>query len=106
MGLYHQRWEIEAAFRELKSTLLEGRVLRSKTVLLMEQEIYALLIVEQVLRTVMSEATNAMPGLDPDRASFTVALAKACDTVLLGTESDERQVAPEMAVRGGWCWLG
>ncbi len=87
MGVYHQRWEVETAFRELKSTLLGGRVLRSKTVLLVEQEIYALLIVEQVLRTVMSEATNAVPGVDPDRASFTVALETARDTVLAGPPS-------------------
>lgn len=84
MGVYHQRWEIETAFRELKSTMLGGRVLRSKNVLLVEQEIYALLIVEQVLRTVMSEAANAVPGLDPDRVSFTVALATARDTILAG----------------------
>lgn len=91
MGLYHERWEIETAFRELKSTLLQGRVLRSRTVQLVEQEIYALLIVEQLLRTVMSEATNVVPGLDPDRASFTVALSMAKDLVILGPTARTRQ---------------
>lgn len=84
MGLYHQRWEIETAFREIKSTMGGGRVLRSRTVALVEQEIYALLIAEQLLRTVMSEATNAIPGLNPDRASFTIALTLARDTIILG----------------------
>lgn len=84
MGLYHQRWEIETAFREIKSTMGGGRVLRSRTVVLVEQEIYALLIAEQLLRTVMSEATNAVPGLAPDRASFTIALTLARDTIILG----------------------
>ena len=29
--LYHQRWEIETAYLELKSTILGGRVLRART---------------------------------------------------------------------------
>lgn len=91
MGLYHERWEIETTFREIKSTLLQGRVLRSRTVQLVEQEIYALLIVEQLLRTAMSEATNAVPGLDPDRASFTIALTTAKDLVILGPAASTRQ---------------
>lgn len=88
MGLYHERWEIETTFREIKSTLLQGQVLRSKSVLLVEQEIYALLIVEQLLRTVMSEATNVVAGLDPDRASFTIALTMARDLLVLGHAVD------------------
>ena len=31
IGLYHERWEIETAFFELKSTILGGRVLRART---------------------------------------------------------------------------
>ena len=86
MGLYHERWEIETTFREIKTTMGGGRVLRSRTLALVEQEIYAPLIAEQLLRTVMSEATNAIPGLAPDRASFTIALTLARDTIILGPE--------------------
>jgi hypothetical protein len=95
LRLYHERWEIETAFREIKSTMLGGRVLRSRTVALVEQEIYAVLIAEQLLRTAMSEATNAVPGLDPDRASFTIALTTARDTVILGP-------APRACPGQGW----
>jgi hypothetical protein len=42
---------------------------------------YALLIVYQVLRTAMTDATDSRPGLDPDRASFTTALNTARDQV-------------------------
>ena len=84
MHLYHERWEIETTFREIKCTMLAGRVLRSRTVQLVEQEIYALLIAEQMLRTVMSEATNAVPSLDADRASFTIALTAARDLLNRG----------------------
>ncbi|WP_285475559.1 IS4 family transposase, partial [Actinoplanes sp. NBRC 101535] len=47
--LYHQRWEIETAYLELKSTILGGRVLRSRTPDGIDQEIHALLIVYQLL---------------------------------------------------------
>lgn len=75
--LYHQRWEIETAYLELKSSILGGRVLRARTPDGIDQELHALLIVYQVLRTVMTDATDSRPGLDPDRASFTTALNAA-----------------------------
>jgi Insertion element 4 transposase N-terminal/Transposase DDE domain len=77
--LYHQRWEIETAYLELKSTILGGRVLRARTPEGIDQEIHALLIVYQLLRTAMVDATDSQPGLDPDRASFTTALHAARD---------------------------
>jgi hypothetical protein len=80
--LYHQRWEIETAYLELKSSILGGRVLRARTPTGVEQEVYALLVVYQLLRTAMADATAARTGLDPDRASFTIALQTARDQVI------------------------
>lgn len=80
--LYHQRWEIETAYLELKSSILNGRVLRARTPDGIRQEIYALLSVYQLLRTAMVDATDSQPGLDPDRASFTTALNTARDQVV------------------------
>jgi hypothetical protein len=82
VGLYHQRWEIETAYLELKSSILGGRVLRARTPEGIDQEIHALLIVYQVLRTAMTDATDSRPGLDPDRASFTTALNTARDQLV------------------------
>jgi hypothetical protein len=68
--LYHERWEIESAFDELK-THLRGRevVLRSKTPSLVEQEFYGLLLTHYALRRLMHEA--ALHGrADPDEISF------------------------------------
>ena len=79
IGLYHQRWEIETCFAELKSTSLGGRVLRSRTPAGITQEIYALLITYQVLRIAISDTTLHRPEIDPDRGSFTVALHAARD---------------------------
>ena len=80
--LYHQRWEIETAYLELKSSILGGRVLRARTPDGVQQELYALLIVYHLLRTAMVDATDSRPGLDPDRASFTTALNAARDQIV------------------------
>jgi hypothetical protein len=79
--LYHERWEIETCYLELKSTILGGRVLRTRTPTRIEQETYALLIVYQLLRTAIADAALAA-GIDPDRASFTVALNTARDQLV------------------------
>lgn len=80
--LYHDRWEIETAYCELKQTILGGRVLRSRTPDGLEQEIYALLITYQSLRTAICDATLHNPEIDPDRGSFTVALGAARDQLI------------------------
>jgi phage baseplate assembly protein W len=81
--LYHERWEIETAYLELKSTILGGRVLRARTPDGIEQEIYALLVTYQAIRTAIADAASTAPGTDPDRASFAVALNAARDQVIL-----------------------
>jgi hypothetical protein len=80
--LYHRRWEIETAYLELKSSILGGRVLRARTPTGIEQEVYALLVAYQLLRTAIADATSTQPGLDPDRASFTIAWQTARDQVI------------------------
>ena len=47
-----------------------------------EQEIYALLAVYQIIRIAIADATGSAPGTDPDRASFTIALEAALDPVI------------------------
>jgi hypothetical protein len=81
--LYRERWEIETAYLELKSTILGGRVLRARTPDGVDQEVWALLVTYQALRTAMTDAASTVPGTDPDRASFTVALNAARDQVIL-----------------------
>jgi len=69
-ALYHERWEIETAFDELK-THLRGRqiTLRSKTPDLVRQEFYGLMMAHFAIRGLMHEA--ALWGdVDPDRLSF------------------------------------
>ena len=80
--LYHQRWEIETCYLELKSTTLGGRVLRARTPAGISQEVYALLTAYQALRLAMTDATASQPTTSPDRASFTIALNTARDQII------------------------
>jgi hypothetical protein len=80
--LYHERWEIEIAFLELKQTILDGRVLRARTPAGIDQEIYALLVTYQALRIAIADATLGQRHVDPDRASFTIALNTARDQLI------------------------
>jgi hypothetical protein len=75
--LYHERWEHEVAYLALRHTLLGGRVLRSEDPAGLQQEIWALLALYQALRRAMVTAVETIPGTDPDRASFTIALETA-----------------------------
>ena len=77
--LYHERWEIESAYLALRHTLLEGRVLRSGDRPGVQQELWALLTLYQLLRRAMVDAIETRPGTNPDRASFTTALEAARD---------------------------
>ena len=80
--LYHERWEIETAYCELKSAPGAGRVLRARRPRGVLQEVWALLCAYQALRTAMADAVLTSPGTDPDRASFTVALTAARDQII------------------------
>lgn len=69
---YHQRWEIENGFAEIKNRLRgAGFILRSKAPELICQEIYALLTVYQAL-CALEMRTAEHGGIDPDRISFTI----------------------------------
>jgi hypothetical protein len=68
--VYHERWEEELAFDEIK-THLSGRAvpIRSKTPAGVVQEIYGLMLAHYVVRRVMHDAA-VVAGQDPDRLSF------------------------------------
>ena len=69
-ALYHERWEIETAFDELKTHLRGARiVLRSKTPDLVRQEFYGLLMAHFAVRGLMHEAALSADE-DSDRLSI------------------------------------
>ncbi len=80
--LYHERWEIEIAYLALRHTILDGHPLRSGDRPGLEQEIWALLTLYQLLRMAMVTAVESRPATNPDRASFTTALQAARDQLV------------------------
>ncbi len=77
IALYHERWQHEIAYLALRHTLLTGRVLRSCDPEGLKQEMWALLALYQALRIAITDAVQTMPGTDPDRASYQIAVDTA-----------------------------
>ena len=76
--LYHERWEIETAYDEVKThSLGPGAALRSKTPDLVYQEIDGLMLAHHAVRCLIHEAVRCLiheaadrAGEDPDRISL------------------------------------
>lgn len=70
--LYHERWEVEIGYDELKTHILNGALknLRSKTPVLARQEFWGWLLAHYVVRKVIYEASE-VSCRDPDTISFT-----------------------------------
>src|SRR5262249_32976552 len=81
IDLYHRRWQAETTYFSIKSTILDGRVLRSQRPADIDQEVYALLTVYQAIIRMAADAVDTCPGARPDRISFTIALETAGDQV-------------------------
>jgi hypothetical protein len=78
-AIYHQRWEIENGYGELKTRLRGASfILRSRSPELVRQELFAFLTVYQALCALKAEAARTA-GIDPDRISFTVTVRIARD---------------------------
>ena len=70
-ALYHERWEVEAVFDELKTHLLQKRrVLRSKKSDLVRQEFYGWVLAHYAVRWLMHQAATEH-GKSDRRLSFT-----------------------------------
>jgi hypothetical protein len=65
--------------------MLDGRVLRSRSLTGLDQEVYALLTTYQALIRAAADTACTRPGLDMDRISFTVLQTTAADTVTTAT---------------------
>ncbi len=73
-ALYHQRWQVEAVFDEMKTHLLGGRrVLRSKTAELVRQEFYGRVLAHYAVRWLLHQGVMLHPQPHVQR-SFTAHL--------------------------------
>ncbi|CBG69403.1 putative transposase [Streptomyces scabiei 87.22] len=62
-------------------------MLRSQDATGIQQELWAHLTVYQALRRAMVEAVETLPGTDPDRTSFTIALETAKDQLIAAADA-------------------
>lgn len=80
VGLYHERWELELGYDEIKTEMLDRlESIRSRTVVGVEQELWGILLAYNLVRLEM-ERTAADLGVEPTRISFVAALRIICDT--------------------------
>ena len=79
--LYHQRWEIETAYCELKSGLLNRRVLRATDPIGLDQEIWALLVLYQAIRVAIADALCGT-GHTGVQAAFSIAVEAAREQLI------------------------
>jgi hypothetical protein len=89
--LYHRRWQVETTYFWIKATMLDGRVLRSRSIPGLVQEVYALLATYQALIRTAADAVATRPDVSMERISFTVLLQAAADqvTTATGIHADE-----------------
>jgi hypothetical protein len=78
VALYHERWEIELGYDEVKTEMLESIPLRSKSVDRIRQEIWGLLIAYNLVRLEMARVAE-QAGVPPTRISFVNVFRMICD---------------------------
>nr|WP_253822509.1 transposase [Vibrio europaeus] len=70
--LYHDRWEIELCYREMKQTLLDSEYpLRSKRSDMVKQDLWVILLAYNLIRQVMTKAASKLDSICPNQLSFT-----------------------------------
>lgn len=80
VALYHERWELELGFGEIKTDMLDRlESIRSRTTEGAYQELWGVLLAYNLVRLEM-ERTAGELGLEPTRISFVTALRIICDT--------------------------
>jgi hypothetical protein len=91
VALYHERWEIELGYDEIKTHMLARQeTIRSKTVTGVRQEIWGIAIAYNLVRLEMERAADEAK-VEPTRISFVYALSLVC-------REWERANAPRAAI--------
>ncbi len=98
-GLYHERWEAEASYDELKTHLLGAScgtlstTFRGRSPRMVDQEFYADLCLFNLLRRLLGTAARRS-GIDPRRIAFVAALHVVGDSL-----ADVENVRPQDRLR-------
>jgi len=77
--LYHERWELELGYDEIKTELLDREeAIRSRTPTGVQQELWGIFLAYNLVRLEM-ERVASDAGVEPTRISFVAALRLICD---------------------------
>jgi len=77
--LYHERWELELGYDEIKTELLDREeTIRSRTPTGVQQELWGIFLAFNLVRLEM-ERVAGEAGVEPTRISFVAALRLICD---------------------------
>jgi hypothetical protein len=80
VALYHDRWEIELGYGEIKTDMLDRlETIRSRTVKGVEQELWGIFLAYNLVRLEM-QRTAAELGVPPLKISFLASLRLVCET--------------------------
>jgi hypothetical protein len=86
-ALYRERWEVEIAYDELKTEVLDQEpTLRSRSVAGVEQELWGTLLAYNLVRMEMAAAAREA-NVPPRRISFVMALRLICDEWLWDSDA-------------------
>lgn len=105
--LYHQRWEIELGFRDIKSSMLNNAItLRSKKVDLIYQEIFGVLLAYNLVRREASHAAAAH-GQRANEIRFKMAFTYiASNLIVMSAAKPESKTGARLKeLRAGVCNL-
>jgi hypothetical protein len=81
VALYHERWELEIGFDEVKTHLLEREeAIRSRSPAGVRQELWGIALAYNLVRVEMERIAEEA-NVPPTRISFTASLAVICDEV-------------------------
>ena len=85
-ALYHERWELELGFGEIKTDMLERlETIRSKSPGMAAQELWGIFIVYNLVRLEMERIADEL-GVAPTRISFVAALRQFAEWWLVGSQ--------------------
>jgi len=78
-ALYHERWELELGYDEIKTELLDREeTIRSKSPAAVRQELWGIFLAYNLVRLEMERVADEA-GVEPTRISFVAALRLVCD---------------------------
>ena len=87
IALYHERWELELGFDEVKTEILEREeAIRSRSPMTVRQEIWGVMMMYNLIRLEMEQVANEAK-VEPTRISFVMALRLIQDEWLWSANS-------------------